>query len=116
MQVLPGTVPTVKVVYIMQGSSFACILTAGKSLDSTGRQRPFGHTLRGDVKAILLMTKKIWARGPRLSVWLCPCNHGGEFIHRLHDLLSQHRIHGAPATRESDTLLVTTPSTPSKPV
>ena len=75
---------------IMQGSSFACILTAGKAaLIQQAANDLLGHTLRGDaLKAILLMTAQdLGPEGPdfQFGFGRMQTDVGVEFIHRLHD-------------------------------
>ena len=98
---------------IMQGSSFACILTAGKAaLIQQAANDLLGHTLRGDaLKAILLMTAQdLGPEGPdfQFGFGRMQTDVGVEFIHRLHDGCPSAGIHvGHLQPGESDTLLVT---------
>ncbi|MEE2918744.1 MAG: S8 family serine peptidase [Bacteroidota bacterium] len=98
---------------IMQGSSFACILTAGKAaLIQQAANDLLGHTLRGDaLKAILLMTAQdLGPKGPdfQFGFGRMQTDVGVEFIHRLHDGCPSAGIHvGHLQPGESDTLLVT---------
>lgn len=98
---------------IMQGSSFACILTAGKAaLIQQAANDLLGHTLRGDaLKAILLMTAQdLGPEGPdfQFGFGFMQTDVGVEFIHRLHDGCPNAGIHvGHLQPGESDTLLVT---------
>lgn len=111
--VLPGIVGNGEAgLRVMQGSSFACILTAGKAaLIQQAAKDLLGQTLRGDeLKALLIMTAQdLGPEGPdfQLGFGHMQTDVAVEFIHRLNDGCPSAGIHvGQLSPGESDTLLV----------
>ena len=96
----------------MQGSSFACILTAGKAaLIQQAAQDLLGQTMRGDeLKAILIMTAQdLGPEGPDFQFGFghMQTDVAVEFVHRLNDGCPSAGIQiGQLSPGESDTLLV----------
>ena len=113
MVVLPGISANGEAgLRVMQGSSFACILTAGKAaLIQQAAKELLGQALRGDeLKAVLIMTAKdLGPKGPdyQFGFGHMQTDVAAEFIHRLHDNCPTSGIHvGQLSPGESDTLLV----------
>ena len=109
--VLPGIDATgAAAIRTMQGSSFACILTAGKAaLIQQAANELFGNTLRGDMlKSILILTARdLGPTGPDFNFGFgqMQTDAGVEFIHRLHDNCSTSGTHlGQLPAGQSDTL------------
>ena len=113
MVVLPGILANGEAgLRVMQGSSFACILTAGKAaLVQQAANDLLGQTLRGDeLKALLIMTAQdLGPEGPDFQFGFghMQTEVAVEFVHRLNDGCPSAGLHvGQLAPGESDTLLV----------
>ena len=111
--VLPGIVGIDEAgLRVMQGSSFACILTAGKAaLIQQAAKDLLGQTLRGDeLKALLIMTAQdLGPEGPDFQFGFghMQADLAVELVHRLNDGCPSAGIHiGQMSPGESDTLLV----------
>ena len=97
---------------VMQGSSFACILTAGKAaMIQQAAKDLLGQTLRGDeLKAILIMTAHdLGPEGPDFQFGFghMQTDVAVEFVHRLNDGCPSAGIQvGQLSPGDSDTLLV----------
>lgn len=113
MVVLPGILASGEAgLRVMQGSSFACILTAGKAaLIQQAAQDLLGQAMRGDeLKAILIMTAQdLGPEGPDFQFGFghMQTDVAVEFVHRLNDGCPSAGIQiGQLSPGESDTLLV----------
>lgn len=113
MVVLPGILASGEAgLRVMQGSSFACILTAGKAaLIQQAAHDLLGQTMRGDeLKAILIMTAQdLGPEGPDFQFGFghMQTDVAVEFVHRLNDGCPSAGIQiGQLSPGESDTLLV----------
>ena len=113
MVVLPGISTNGEAgLRVMQGSSFACILTAGKAaLIQQAANDLLGQTLRGDeLKALLIMTAQdLGPEGPDFQFGFghMQTDLAVEFVHRLNDGCLSAGIHvGQLSPGDSDTLHV----------